>query len=110
MPYKTNTDLPESVRDALPAPAQTIFREVYNNAWEEYKDPQKRRGDESREEVLVQLKRLGREHRLGPHPLRAVLLQRNLPGLRVDPEAVLVGMHALAGYSEVKSVFIATGA
>jgi len=55
MPYKTNTDLPESVRDALPAPAQTIFREVYNNAWEEYKDPQKRRGDESREEVSMKV-------------------------------------------------------
>ena len=51
MPYKTNTDLPDSVRNALPAAAQTIFREVYNNAWDEYKDPEKRRGNESHEEV-----------------------------------------------------------
>jgi cation transport regulator len=51
MPYKTNSDLPDGVRNALPASAQTIFREVYNNAWDEYKDPEKRRGHESREEV-----------------------------------------------------------
>jgi len=51
MPYKTNSDLPDSVRNALPAAAQTIFREVYNTAWDEYKDPEKRRGHESREEV-----------------------------------------------------------
>lgn len=51
MPYKTNTELPDSVRNALPAAAQTVFREVYNNAWDEYKDPEKRRGHESHEEV-----------------------------------------------------------
>jgi cation transport regulator len=51
MPYKTNSDLPDSVRDALPPAGQTIFREVYNNAWDEYEDPKTRRGNESREEV-----------------------------------------------------------
>lgn len=51
MPYKTNSELPDSVRNALPAAAQTIFRKVYNNAWDEYEDPNKRRGSESREEV-----------------------------------------------------------
>jgi cation transport regulator len=51
MPYKTSSDLPISVRNALPSAAQTIFREVNNNAWDEYKDPEKRRGRELREEV-----------------------------------------------------------
>jgi cation transport regulator len=51
MPYKTNTDLPGSVRHVLPTAAQTNFREVYNNAWDECKDPEQRRGNESREEV-----------------------------------------------------------
>jgi cation transport regulator len=51
MPYKTNSDLSDSVRNALPAAAQTIFREVYNNAWDEYKDSEQRRGHESREEA-----------------------------------------------------------
>jgi cation transport regulator len=51
MPYDTNEDLPDNVRTVLPAAAQTIFRKVYNSAWDEYEDPQKRRGHESREEV-----------------------------------------------------------
>ena len=36
MPYRINADLPESVRHALPAHAQDIFREAFNAAWEEY--------------------------------------------------------------------------
>lgn len=32
MPYKTNQELPESVRNALPAEAQSIWRNVFNNA------------------------------------------------------------------------------
>ena len=36
MPYQTNHDLPESVRDHLPAHAQDIYRAAFNNAWEEY--------------------------------------------------------------------------
>jgi cation transport regulator len=51
MPNKTNSDLPDSVRHVLPAAAQTIVREVYNNAWDESKDPEMRRGNESHEEV-----------------------------------------------------------
>jgi len=38
MPYKTNKDLPKSIRDNLPQGAQTIYRKVYNNAHEQYKD------------------------------------------------------------------------
>jgi len=51
MPYDRLDDLPKSVRDALPSHAQEIYRAAYNNAWNEYKDPGERRGNESREEV-----------------------------------------------------------
>ena len=51
MPYKSNKDLPESVRDNLPAHAQEIYREAYNSAWEQYDEPEERRGDASREET-----------------------------------------------------------
>lgn len=36
MPYKTDADLPESVRDHLPEHAQDIYRAAFNNAWDEY--------------------------------------------------------------------------
>jgi cation transport regulator len=51
MPYQSTSDLPDSVRDNLPGHAQEIFKEAFNSAWDEYADPDKRRGEESREEV-----------------------------------------------------------
>ena len=51
MPYKNLSDLPGSVRDNLPKHAQEIYRAAYNSAWDEYKDPEERRDDASREEV-----------------------------------------------------------
>ena len=39
------------VKDKLPAHAQDIYREAFNNAWDEYKDASKRRGNKSLEEV-----------------------------------------------------------
>jgi cation transport regulator len=51
MPYQRLTDLPDSVRDHLPAHAQQIYLEAFNHAWQEYADPQQRRGDISREET-----------------------------------------------------------
>lgn len=51
MPYKSTSDLPDSVRDNLPGHAQEIFKEAFNSAWDEYADPDKRRGKESQEEV-----------------------------------------------------------
>lgn len=51
MPYRTTKELPESVRDHLPEHAQEIYRAAFNSAWDEYKDPGERRGDESREEA-----------------------------------------------------------
>ena len=51
MPYDKIEALPKSVKDNLPEGAQKIFKEAFNNAWEEYADPSKRKGDASREEV-----------------------------------------------------------
>ena len=43
MPYAANEDLPDSVREALPARAETIWREAFNSAAEQYGE-----GDEGR--------------------------------------------------------------
>lgn len=51
MPYKSKSDLPDSVQHVLPAHAQDIYKEAFNSAWEQYKDksdavtmpPEKRR-------------------------------------------------------------------
>lgn len=51
MPYKRTSELPESVQNVLPSHAQDIYREAFNNAYEEYKDAKDRRGDVGREEV-----------------------------------------------------------
>lgn len=51
MPYHSLAELPDSVKNTLPKHAQEIYKEAYNNAWKEYADPDKRRGDASREEV-----------------------------------------------------------
>ena len=51
MPYHSNAELPDSVKDHLPKHAQDIYREAFNSAWDEYADPEKRRGDASREET-----------------------------------------------------------
>jgi len=47
MPYETIHDLPENVRTNLPEKAQEIYQAAFNNAWEQYEDPAKRRGDAS---------------------------------------------------------------
>ena len=51
MPYQSNSDLPEQVKGNLPGHAQDIYREAFNSAWDEYKDPKERRGDAGREET-----------------------------------------------------------
>ena len=51
MPYEDVNDLPESVRKNLPQHAQEIYLASYNNAFEQYQDPEKRRGDATLEEV-----------------------------------------------------------
>lgn len=42
MPYRSNTELPESVKGALPAPAQDIYRSAFNHAWQECHTPKTR--------------------------------------------------------------------
>lgn len=51
MPYNGNSELPDSVTNVLPAHAQDIYREAFNNAWSEYKNPENRRDDASQEET-----------------------------------------------------------
>lgn len=51
MPYQSLSNLPDSVKDNLPKHAQEIYKEAYNSAWDQYKDPEDRRDDASREEV-----------------------------------------------------------
>lgn len=55
MPYDTRKELPESVQNVLPAHGQDIYKEAYNSAWEQYKDPEDRDGDDTREEVAHQV-------------------------------------------------------
>ena len=51
MPYDKLSELPESVRDNLPKHAQEIYRKAFNSAWDQYAQPEERRGDASREET-----------------------------------------------------------
>jgi len=51
MPYDKISELPDSVRDNLPEHAQDIYKEAYNSAWDQYAEPDDRRGDAGREET-----------------------------------------------------------
>ena len=51
MPYQKISDLPDSVKDNLPKHAQEIYMAAYNSAWEEYDEPEERRGDSAHEET-----------------------------------------------------------
>ncbi len=51
MPYAKTQDLPDSVRDNLPEHAQDIYKEAYNSAWDQYAEPEDRRGEAGREET-----------------------------------------------------------
>jgi len=51
MPYQTNSDLPDQIRENLPEQAQTIYRKAFNSAWEQYVSPQRRKGGADREET-----------------------------------------------------------
>lgn len=51
MPYSSNSDLPTNVKNVLPSHALNIYREAFNNAYDEYKQPKDRRGSIGREEV-----------------------------------------------------------
>ncbi len=51
MPYKRIQDLPDSVRGNVPKHAQEIYLAAYNSAWEQYDEPEERRGGADREET-----------------------------------------------------------
>lgn len=51
MPYKDIDDLPERVKDNIPKHAQEIYLAAFNSAWDEYKNPDDRADDSSREET-----------------------------------------------------------
>ena len=51
MPYNRLSELPDSVKDNLPEHAQEIYKEAYNSAWDQYDEPEERRGDATREET-----------------------------------------------------------
>jgi len=42
MPFQKRADLAESVRDALPAHAEGIYKEAYNSAYEQYEHDEAR--------------------------------------------------------------------
>lgn len=43
--------VPPQLRDRLPGKAQEIWVKAFNNAYEQYKDPKKRQGKQSLDEV-----------------------------------------------------------
>jgi cation transport regulator len=51
MPYNSDSELPESVRNVLPEHAQHIYREAFNSAYDQYDKPEERRDDADREET-----------------------------------------------------------
>lgn len=51
MPYEKNEDLPDQVTDNLPQGAQTIYREAFNSAFDQYDSAEDRHGSSSREET-----------------------------------------------------------
>ena len=40
-PYKTREELPDPIKEHLPADAQDIYKEAFNNAWKQFADPSK---------------------------------------------------------------------
>jgi len=55
MPYSKVSDLPASVKDNLPAHAQEIYMEAFNNAFKQYKDSDKRIGGATQEETAFKV-------------------------------------------------------
>jgi cation transport regulator len=51
MPYNKTEDLPGNIKNKLPRHAQEIYLSAFNSAYEQYKDPEDRRGNESIDET-----------------------------------------------------------
>lgn len=87
MPYDKISELPDSIKDNLPKHAQEIYRAAYNSAWEQYADPDKRRGDASREEVAT--RQPGRRLRRNTKRKTIAGAGNNTLGGELDPQATL---------------------
>jgi len=55
MPYKYISELPKNIQHVLPKHAQEIYLNAFNNAWNEYADPDKRRPGVSQEETACRV-------------------------------------------------------
>lgn len=51
MPYQHITDLPENLQKLLPHHAQVIYISAFNNALQQFKDPKKRRSNDTAEVI-----------------------------------------------------------
>lgn len=51
MPYSKTSDLSDKIKHILPSHAQEIYMKAFNQAWQEYKDPNKRMKDKNLEET-----------------------------------------------------------
>lgn len=51
MPYSTNADLPDQVKNNLSEHGQEIYRKAFNRAWEQYDEPEERQAGRTREET-----------------------------------------------------------
>ncbi|MFW5697205.1 MAG: ChaB family protein [Fimbriimonadaceae bacterium] len=51
MPYDSIDELPKQVTNNVPKHGQEIYKEAFNNAYDRFKNPDNRRGDEGREEA-----------------------------------------------------------
>ncbi len=51
MPYTKLSELPERVKNNLPAHAEEIYLAAFNSAWEQYDEAEERRGNATREET-----------------------------------------------------------
>ena len=51
MPYRNVSELPQGVREHLPAHAREIYLKAFNSAWAQYADARKRRKKGTREEI-----------------------------------------------------------
>jgi cation transport regulator ChaB len=53
MPHQNNSELPGTVKENLPEHRQDIYREAFNNAWEQYKEPYESREMNIRKKLLT---------------------------------------------------------
>ena len=57
MPFSKVSELPASVKNVLPQHAQEMYKEAFNNAYDQYKDPDQRKGGAGREDTAHRVAR-----------------------------------------------------